>query len=337
MRIPQLIFLLLLCVMSNSNAQQNINELLAAGVADTQRFAEHYIAPASEGLVYGISNGWFNTAKSPRRFGFEISIVGNTSFIKDEKKSFNMVASDFENIRFQDNSTNKIVPTVFGASSSETVVLTYDDPIFGNQEVSVALPGGIGSSESNFIPTAFLQASFSPLKGTQLKVRVAPKLAYQDAQLNAFGVGIQQDLLSWLPAKKVLPIAVSGVIAYTNLKSEYDFSATEVVEGNNQQMTLDANSMIYQLVIGTKLKIINFYGSIGHIRGGTKTKLLGTYKIVNGAVSSDEIVNPISIKNKISGMRTTLGANLKLGFFGINADYTIAEYDSASLGINFGF
>ena len=36
-------------------------------------------------------------------------------------------------------------------------------------------------------------------------------------------------------------------------------------------------------------------------------------------------------------MRTTLGANLKLGFFGINADYTIAEYDSASLGINFGF
>ena len=184
---------------------------------------------------------------------------------------------------------------------------------------------------------AFLQASFSPLKGTQLKVRVAPKLAYQDAQLNAFGVGIQQDLLSWLPAKKVLPIAVSGVIAYTNLKSEYDFSATEVVEGNNQQMTLDANSMIYQLVIGTKLKIINFYGSIGHIRGVTKTKLLGTYKIVNGAVSSDEIVNPISIKNKISGMRTTLGANLKLGFFGINADYTIAEYDSASLGINFGF
>ncbi len=337
MRIPQLIISLLLCVMSRSNAQQNINELLAAGVADTQRFAEHYIAPASDGLVYGISNGWFNNAKSPRRFGFEISIIGNTSFIKDEKKSFNMVASDFENIRFQDNSPSKVVPTVFGGSSSETVVLTYDDPIFGNQEVSVALPGGIGSSEYSFIPTAFLQASFSPLKGTQLKVRVAPKLAYQDAQLNAFGVGIQQDLLSWLPAKKALPIAASGVIAYTNLKSEYDFSATEVVEGKNQQMTLDANSMIYQLVVGTKLKIINFYGSLGYITGVTKTKLLGTYKIVNGAVSSDEIVNPISIKNKISGMRTTLGANLKLGFFGINADYTIAEYDSASLGINFGF
>ena len=36
-------------------------------------------------------------------------------------------------------------------------------------------------------------------------------------------------------------------------------------------------------------------------------------------------------------MRTTLGANLKLGFFGINVDYTFAEYNSASLGINIGF
>ena len=320
-----------------ANAQDNINDLLAAGKADTQRFAEHYIAPASDGLIYAISNGWFNNAKSLRRFGFEISIIGNTNFIKDEKKSFNMVASDFENIRFEDNSTNKIVPTVFGASSSETVVLTYDDPIFGNQEVSVALPGGIGSSESSVIPTAFLQASFSPLKGTQVKARFIPKLNFSDARLNAFGVGIQQNLLSWLPSNKVLPIAVSGVVAYTKLKSEYDFDTSDVVKGNNQQMTIDANSMVYQLVVGTKLKIINFYGSLGYIRGVTKTKLLGTYRIVNGALSSDELVNPISIKNKISGMRTTLGANLKLGFFGLNADYTIAEYDSASLGINFGF
>ena len=177
MRSFKVIYLLFFCVLSTSNAQENINELLAAGVADTQRFAKHYIAPATDGLVYGISNGWFNNAKSLRRFGFEISFIGNTSFIKDEKTSFNMVASDFENIRFQDNSSTKVVPTVFGASSSETVILTYDDPIFGNQEVTVSLPGGISSSESSFIPTVFLQASFSPLKGTQIKARVVPKLA----------------------------------------------------------------------------------------------------------------------------------------------------------------
>lgn len=337
MRSFKVIYLLFFCVLSTSNAQDNINELLAAGVADTQRFAEHYTAPATDGLVYSISNGWFNTAKSPRRFGFEISIIGNTSFIKDEKKSFNMVASDFENIRFQDNSSSKVVPTVFGASSSEPVILTYDDPIFGNQEVTVSLPGGISSSESSFIPTAFLQASFSPLKGTQIKARIVPKLAYQDAELNAYGFGIQQNLISWLPANKVLPVAISAVIAYTHLDGVYDFTSSNIVAGENQKMTLDVNSMLYQLVVGTKLKIINFYGSVGLIQGKTTTELLGKYKIVNGTVSSDDVINPISITNKISGMRTTLGTSLKFGFFGINADYTIAEYDSASLGINFGF
>lgn len=337
MKPPKLLCLMFFCIFSVSNAQENINELLAAGVADTQRFAERYIAPATEGLVYGISNGWFNTAKSPRRFGFEISIIGNTSFIKDDKTSFNMVASDYENIRFQDNSSSKVVPTVFGASSSETVVLTYDDPVFGNQEVTVSLPGGIGSSEPSFIPTAFLQASFSPFKGTQLKARVVPKLAFEDAEFNAYGFGIQQNLISWLPANKALPVAVSAVIAYTHLDGAYDFTTSNIVSGENQKMTLDVNSMLYQLVVGTKLKIINFYGSVGLIKGKTTTELLGRYKIVSGSLSSTDIINPVSITNKISGMRTTFGATLKLGFFGINVDYTIAEYDSASLGINFGF
>ena len=268
MRTPKLVILLLLCVMSTSNAQENINELLAAGVADTQRYAEHYIAPATEGFVYGISNGWFNTAKSHRRFGFEISIIGNTSFIKDEKKKVSiwwlqiLKTSVFKTTVRVKLSLLYLVPHL-----RETVILTYDDPIFGNQEVSLALPGGIGSSESSFVPTAFLQASFSPLKGTQIKARIVPKMAYQDAELNAYGFGIQQNLISWLPANKVLPVAISAVIAYTHLGGVYDFTSSNIVAGENQRMTLDVNSMLYQLVVGTKLKVINFYGSIGLIQG----------------------------------------------------------------------
>ena len=114
MKIHKLIIIALCVLGTKATAQQSINELLAAGVADTQRFAESYIAPASEGLVYAISNGWFNNAKSLRRFGFEISIVGNANFVDDNRTSFKMVASDYENIRFQDNSSSKNVPTVFG-------------------------------------------------------------------------------------------------------------------------------------------------------------------------------------------------------------------------------
>jgi len=73
------------------------------------------------------------------------------------------------------------------------------------------------------------------------------------------------------------------------------------------------------------------------VTGKTNLDLLGTYRVSNRVLTSDEIVDPFSIEQDISGMRATVGTNLKLGFFGINADYTLAEFDSASLGLSFSF
>ena len=332
------LLILFIITIPTLNAQDNIDELLAAGVSDAKRFTADYIAPASEGLAFGINNGWFNKAKSSRRFGIEFSILANASFIKDEKKSFIMNIADYENIRFSDNSPSKNVASSLGHNDPDiSVIVTYDDPIFGSQEVEITLPTGIGSTNINLIPTAFLQASFSPFKGTQVKGRFFPKVETEDANIGLYGIGIQQEFTSWLPADKIFPVAISGLIAYTHLNGSYDFTDTGIVDGENQQIATDVNTMLFQLIVGTKLKIINFYGGLGYVNGKSTTDLLGTYRVSNGAVFAEEIVDPFSIKQDISGVRATVGANLKLGFFGLNADYTLAEFDSASLGINFSF
>jgi hypothetical protein len=319
-------------------AQDNIDQLLAAGVNDAKRFTSDYIAPAAEGLSYGINNGWFNHGKSPRRFGFEISIIANATFVKDEHKSFAMNSSDYENIRFSDNSTSKNVATALGQNDPEiTVIITYDDPIFGNQEAELTLPTGIGSANVNLIPAAFVQASFSPFKGTQIKGRFFPKTQIEDAEIGLYGVGLQQEFTSWLPADKIFPVAISGLVAYTHLEGEYDFTEDGFVAGENQKVQTEVNTILAQLIVSTKLKIINFYGGIGYLSGKSTTSLLGSYKVSNGILFSEEIVNPYSIKQDASGVRGTLGANLKLGLFGLNADYTMAEFASASLGLNFSF
>jgi hypothetical protein len=62
---------------------------------------------------------------------------------------------------------------------------------------------------------------------------------------------------------------------------------------------------------------------------------LGTYIVTDGALFSEELIDPYSVEQKVSGVRASLGAHLKLGFFGLNLDYTVAEFNSASLGINF--
>lgn len=332
--------LILACVIlvNLSHAQENINDLLAAGINDAKRFSTDYIAPASDGLAYGINNGWFNNAKAPKRFSFELSIIGNVSFIKDDKKQFEMNVSDYENITFQDNSASKNVATALGHNDPEiTVIITFDDPIFGNQEAELTLPTGIASQNFDIIPTGFLQASFSPFNGTQIKGRLVPKFDNEDVKIGLYGFGIQQEFTSWLPKVKVFPVAVSGLVAYTNLQGSFNFTEAGLVDGSNQQIETEVSTFLFQLIVGTKLKIVNFYGAVGYLTGESNTDLLGTYRVSNGVLFSEEIVDPFSIKRDISGVRATVGANLKLGFFGLNADYSIGAFDSASLGINFSF
>ena len=325
-------------VASNLQAQDNIDELLAAGVEDAKLFTTDYIAPASEGLVYGINNGWFNSGKSLHRFGFEFSIIANASFIKDNKKSFLMNIADYQNVRFQDGASSKNVATALGNNDPDiTVIVTYDDPIFGDQEVEIQLPTGIGSEGINILPTAFLQASFVPFKGTQLKGRYFPKVNTDDVKLGLFGLGLQQEFTQWLPAEKIWPIDISGLIAYTHLDGSYDFTDEGIVEGDNQQIQTEVNSMLYQLIVSTKLKVINFYAGLGYLSGKSTTDLLGTYRVSNGVLTSEDLVDPFSIEKKIKGTRATAGFKLQLGFFGINGDYTLAEFDNASLGLNFSF
>lgn len=331
------IFLILFAI-HNMQAQESIDDLLAAGIADTKQFATDYITPANDGLAYGINTGWLTNAKALKKYGFRLSIIGNGSFIKDENKSFIMDVNDYQNIRFTDGSQTKNVATALGNNDPDiTVLITYDDPIFGGQEVELTLPTGIGATDVNLIPTFFLQGSFSPFKGTEVKARYFPKMDIEDVEVGLYGVGIQQEFTAWLSEDKIFPLAISGLVAYTKLDGSYNFTETNIVEGENQVVETETSTMLYQLAVGTKLKVINFYGALGYIDGESTTDLKGTYRVSNGVITTSDIVDPFSIERETSGVTTTLGANLKLGFFGLDASYTLAEFDSASLGIHFMF
>lgn len=320
------------------NAQENLNELLAAGISDTKRFSESYIQPANDGLAYAINNNWSTNSKSLKRYGFSLSIIGNATFINDEDKSFTMNSADYENIRFKDGSTSKRVATALGHNDQDVIVeITYDDPLFGEQTTDIVLPTGIGSANVNLIPTVFLQGSFSPFKGTEIKARYFPKIEQDDVEVGLYGFGMQQEFTSWLPADSVFPVTITGLIAYTKLNGNYNLTNTSTVAGENQRVETQTQTMLYQLLVGTKLKIFNVYGSVGYLDGKNETDLLGAYRVSDGILFSKEIIDPFSIKSDTSGILTSLGANVKLGFFSVNAAYTIADFSSASLGMNFSF
>lgn len=319
-----------------SIAQSNVNELLAAGIADAERFTNDYLSPVSEGTIYSVAGGWYNSAEAKPLGGFEISIIGNMTGFKnkEDKKTFTLNTADYENLQFVDGTTSKSVSTALGELEG-IIVFVEDENGLLRQEFE--LPTGLASEDINFIPSAYVQASVGVIKGTEIKARFLPKINTDEAAIGLYGIGIQHDFTKHLPADKILPVAISGVIGYTHLDGTYDFTDTNIIDGEDQKIDVDINTWIFQAVVSTRLPVINFYGGLGYLSGKSKTDILGTYRVQSGPFAAQTFEDPFSLRKDASGVVANVGTKLKLGFFRLNADYSLGEFNNLSVGINFGF
>ncbi|WP_445384368.1 DUF6588 family protein [Robiginitalea sp. IMCC44478] len=325
----------MLCAVSSAWSQSNINDLLAAGVDDAERFTTDYLSPISEGVLYSLAGSWINTGEAKPLGGFEISIVGSISSFKnkDDKKSFVMDIADYESLRFEDGSPSKTVATALGDIQGINVVIEDENGLFSE---SFELPSGLASEDLNFIPAGFIQGSVGLIKGTEVKVRFLPKIKTDEVAVSLYGFGVLHDFTSHLPADKLLPVAISGFIGYTRLNGDYNFTNTNFIDGDNQRIENRFNAWNFQAIVATKLPVINFYGALGYISGKSETDVLGTYTVTSGPFQTT-YEDPFSISKKTSGASATVGTKLKVGFFRLHADYTLAAFNTFTVGAHFGF
>jgi len=322
-----------------ATAQTDFNNVFAAGVDDAEQFTSDYMAPLSESVVYSLATGWYNTADAKPLGGFEISIIGNITGFKNksDKKAFILDPNDYENLDFVDNpGIAREVSTALGDFSGTTVFVEGEVAGFVTRK-EFDLPSGLSGEGVDFIPSGYIQASVGLIKGTEIKARFLPKMEYEDASISLIGFGIQHDFTKLLPADKVLPVAISAVIGYTNISGDYDLTNVNIVDGENQRIEASIGTWNFSGVVSTKLPIINFYGGIGYVSGKSVTDVLGTYRVTEGPFASETYIDPFSIIKKVSGVTGTIGTKLKLGFFRLNAEYNLGEFNTATVGVNFGF
>lgn len=315
---------------------QDLNDILLAGVEDANQFASPYLTPLMEAGSYSMANGWFNTADAKPLLGFEISLIGNITGFKNNtnKQSFILDPAEYQSLDFVDNpGVAQPVATALGDIEGTRVFVGEDAT-----RVEFELPTGLLAENLNFVPSGFLQGSVGLIKGLEVKGRFLPSVDYDGTKVGLFGAGLQYEFTKLLPADKLLPIAISAVVGYTNLNGEYDFTATSGVQGDNQ--TIDASFKTWNIsaVVSTrKIPVINFYGAMSYMTANSNIDVLGTYEITAGPNQSVTYTNPIQVANKTSGVMATIGTKLKLGFFRLNAEYTMAEFSTVTVGMHLGF
>ncbi len=318
-----------------SFAQLDLSTVLEGGVDDAQVFLENYIEPATAGFGYGLNGGWYNTAKTHKRFGVDISVISSASLIPTNKEFFTFNNADYTNIKLTDNSVSSAsIPTLLGTFSGAgaennrpLLNFTFNE---GNDDISISAPPGLGLKEDigyNIIPTATIQAGIGLFKHTDVKFRYIPKISAQDAELSTFGIGLMHDIKHWLPFINKLPIDMSALIAWTNVNSKVSLNPTDEP---TQAVEFDTNSLTFQLVASKKLSILTIYGGIGTSSFNSEVSLLGNYK-----TESKTYTDPINLNFKGQSLRSNVGVRLKLLIFTFSADYAFQEYNTFTAGFGF--
>lgn len=316
-------------------SQTDIDQILEIGVENAQRFSEDYFAPAGETLVNNMSNGWYTTAKVKKLWHFEVGIVGNLSFIRDDKQSFLLRTAEYTNLSFRNGTFSQFVGTSLGTNAGNVSVVINEGQA---SELEVILPDGIGDSEINSLPGGFIQGSMGLIKSTEIKLRFLPKIkAVGDAEIQLYGVAFQHEFTDWVFPIKRFPLRISALLGYTNVKGFYGLGNTTGISGADQEVQLNSNSWLLTSIISTKFPVFNFYGGLGYYFGSNDADLLGTYQIQNGPFASDIVTDPISVKTKTNGVKATIGGRIQYGVFKANLDYTIQNFSNLSLGVAFGW
>lgn len=330
------------------SAQELESLLLASN--DASRLTENYINPVMNGLMYSMNGGWYTTAKTHKKFGFDITINANLSIVPSADKLFGFNPSDYQYLSTANGETT--LPTVMSSNDQETTIDVSIPMDNGTYKVaSFNMPGGIGGDvPMDAVPTPMVQAGLGLPWKTDVKLRVVPTLNFDNkVEASLIGFGLQHDLTQYFGPMDKLPLSISVLGAFTNMKVSYaieDDSASDGVTVNNGSADFNMDAFTIQALASLDFKVVTIYGGLGYNNGKSSIKLKGDYELQydvednNGNVVGtvqESVTDPIDLGFNASGLRTTLGTRLNIGFFKIFADYTLQKYNTLSAGIAFSF
>lgn len=313
--------------------------LLASG--DAEKLLEAYIDPAMTGLIFGMNNGWYHTAKVHKLFGFDISIALNASFIPSSNEVFRFADLGLQNT----TSTSTTAATVAG-SNNVVVPVTFTGTVQG-QTVSTTfeMPDGIKDElPLNALPTPAVQIGVGLPWKFDATLRFVPEVGSDNVKGSLLGIGLKKEITSIFGKLEKTPLHVSLLAAYTTMNVDYDIQAESTIVGTGQKAEFSLNSYNVEAIASLNFPVINIFGGVGYNGGSSDLKMLGTYQLEydtglpapNDTVT-ETVSNPVNMEFNASGFKTTLGARLSLGFFKIFGSYTIQNFNTLNAGIAFSF
>jgi len=307
------LFTLLASFIGFSSYSQSVQSILADDIAQGEQLLEAYFTPITESFGAGLNNGWYNTAKPHSLGGFDLTLTLNTVIIPNSAETFNIEDAGGDIFR----STEPEASTVFG--SKEGTEMTYTNSSTGMVAL-FTMPGGF---KTPAMPLPMIQAGIGLIKNTAIDIRYMPMMNVGDNfNVNLFGIGLKHDLLQWIPGiGDAVPMSHSLQWGYTTLNTELKIA--------DQEVSLNTKANTINLVASKRLLMVTGYAGVGYNSSTTTFAADANFDL--GGVQFNEKVEVAFESNK--NLRANIGLRLNITLVTIQADYTFAEYPTATLGL----
>lgn len=342
-------------------------EVLSFRLSGLDSYFNHYFEPFAKATAVSMGGGWYNTAKTHKFLGFDITLLGfSTAMIPDEAKLFAADNIDWgEGLSL--NSTTSDIPTIASDKVGTRPILeqSYTIPgttITGTEELFELIDGA--NVPAGFSLNMF-QVGIGLPKGTDLKIRYLPTFSVSAIDLtdvSLWGIGVQHDIKQWIPVISKVPILqISASFAYSKFTADFTlpFSITHETFNarlsnlnqdvwDNQTLGIDISSTTGNIIVGAKIPVFQPYISAGFNRYSFDGGLKGSYPVIRLVTTTDigqpvEYIvdetdeDPITVDPKGTMMNFAAGFRLKLAIITIFGQYTLQEYPMATAGLGISF
>ena len=317
---------------------------------DFNTYMGSYMNPLLKGIGYGFNNGWYNTARPHKSFGFDLTISANLAYVPTADQVFTFNPDNYTVLDLADP-TDNVLPTVMGGSTTTEVISYLDkgNPI--SPYVQVPVLDGVQDQLSGLpieaiaVPSPIIQLGVGIFKGTEVKVRWVPTIQNdQGIDYNYFGLGVMHNVSQWVPVLKDLKfLDVSGFIGFTNIDLNYELGVDSPLDGINQAANFGVNTITYEVVGSATVSVLTGYVGLGFDSFKTNLNMNGDYYVripgtdTGAGEAKQTITDPVDLNAKDGGFRATVGARLKLAILTLHANYTLQEYNTLNVGVGFSF
>ncbi|MGD1843150.1 MAG: DUF6588 family protein [Thermonemataceae bacterium] len=319
----------MLLIFVTAQAQERIEDVMTFTVEDADKILDAFIRPAGETAGFLQAEGWYNTAKPLRKLKFNVQIMGNGLFVRQQDRTFSL-----PNLNLQ---SATVIP---GEEDATTVYGDFEGDIKVFNEATndtVRIPAGAGLP---IVPFPVIQFNLGLIKNTELSVRFFPAIDIEGSSGGLIGIGIKHDIKQWIPSIALAPYSLSLVGSYSSLNIDYNWDIANV-EVDDQFIRFDNQQWSIGLIGSKRFAIFTVFGGVRYDNSRSTNRIEGTYLVGTAGgleeINLEEFPELFDKTYENSRIGLSLGGKINLGVLSFQASGTISNYTTINAGLGIGF